>query len=280
MKLLTCIVFHYKAERLSYLRQVLHNHQYLAPTVHSIVTTNTNDPSELAGIASVAPSTSGHYRFDIESFSQLPNPWLLPWAHKGVFAVRMKDSSYTHFMFSEDDIEVSPVNVEYWLRTREWLRPFGLYPSFFRVEWSEKASQWMSTDIANPVSIAGSFILRSVNGNYHYLNMPNPYQAMFFYDRELMEEHAASDTFDILKYGHIERIDNTPGGGGVAERANLALTFEKVPAGFISRNVVSYFEKYRLLDPHCFVHHLPNNYANLRNDLKFGKLPVKDVLCV
>jgi hypothetical protein len=281
MKLLSCIAFHYKAERLTYLRQVLHMQQFLSPEVHVVVTTNTNDQQEIESIKKIAPENSGNFNLGIESFSQLPNPWLLPWAHKVVFAGKLKDSSYSHFMFSEDDIEVTSANVQYWLRAREWLRPFGLYPSFFRVEWSEQKSEWVSTDIAKPVSLALTFQLRSLKGDYHYLNMPNPYQAMFFYDRELMEEHAASDTFDIMKYARVETIDHNKdwGGGGVAERANYALTFVNVPAGFTSRNVVPYFEKYMMLDPHCFIHHLPNNYANSNSEKGFGQLPVRSVLC-
>jgi len=281
MKLLTCIVFHYKEDRLVYLRQVLRMQQFLAPIVHVVVTTNTDTPSDLESIRSSAPANTDRFNLEIESFSQLSNPWLLPWAHKVVFTRKMKDPSYTHFMFSEDDIEVSPVNVQYWLRTREWLRPFGLYPSFFRVEWSEQRGEWVSTDISRPVSLAQTFQLRASNGNYHYLNMPNPYQAMFFYDRELMQEHAASHTFDIVAYGRVDTIDHNKnwGGGGVAERANYALTFVNVPPGFTSRNVVPYFEKFMQLDPHCFIHHLPNNYANSNSQVGLGQLPVNKVLC-
>lgn len=282
MKLLTCIAFHYKAERLPFLRQALHMQQFLAPEVYAVVTTNTGDQSELASIYSIAPANTKHFRFEIESFDTLPNPWLLPWAHKVVFARKMIDSSYTHFMYSEDDIEVSPINIEYWLRAREALRPFGLYPSFFRVEWSEQKQGWMSTDIAEPVSISTAPKLRSVNGNYHYLNLPNPYQAMFFYDRDLMAEHVASETFDITRYGHIETIDMYKGwgGGGVAERANYALTFVNVPKGFTSRNVIPFFEKYMLIDTHCFIHHLPNNYANRLPELRMGKLQIQKILCM
>ena len=281
MKLLTCLVFHYRPERLQFLKQVSHAHQFLAPTVQTVITTNTSDPQELESIMSISPSNNARFSIEIESFSDLPRPWLLPWAHKAPFAKKMQDPSYTHFLFSEDDIEVTPTNIEYWMRTREKLRPFGLYPSFFRVEWCEDKEEWMSSDVTEPVSLAVTFKLRSSSGNYHYLNMPNPYQAMFFYDRELMEEHAASHTFDIMTYGHVETIDHNKnwGGGGVAERANFALTYVDVPAGFTSRNVVPYFEKFMQLDPHCFIHHLPNNYANSNSESGLGQLLVRNLLC-
>ncbi|MCX7178087.1 MAG: hypothetical protein NTX56_04690, partial [Proteobacteria bacterium] len=82
MKLLACIVFHYKEARLVYLRQVLQMQQFLAPEVHVVVTTNTTDESELASIRAISPPNTDRYNFAIDSFGDLPNPWLLPWAHK------------------------------------------------------------------------------------------------------------------------------------------------------------------------------------------------------
>lgn len=279
MKLLTCIVFHYKKERLCYLQKIVNMQQHLAEVVNVVVNTNTSDANELESIRLIAPVSSARFTFEIESFD-LPNPWLLPWAHKVTFARKMSDPSFTHFMFTEDDIEVAPVNVQYWLNARDLLRPLNLYPSFFRVEWSEEKKCWTSTDIAEPVSVSKSPRVRSNSSDYQFINLPNPYQAMFFYDRELMEEHAASETFDITRYGRIEMIDHNKnwGGGGVAERANYALTFVNVPPGFTSRNIIPFFEKYMLIDPRCFVHHLPNNYANNMPDIEFGKLGVNDVL--
>jgi hypothetical protein len=215
--------------------------------------------------------------FEIESFPDLPNPWLLTWAHKVVFARKINDLSFTHFMYTEDDLEVTPNNVYYWIRAREALRPFGLYPSFLRVEWNDTEHDWFCTDISSPVSTVTAPKLSSAFGHYQYLNMPNPYQGLFFYDRELMIEHVESETFDIMKYGHLEAI-NATWGGGVAERANFALTFVNTPAGFSSRNVVPYFVKYLQIDPHCWVHHLPNNYANGNIETSLGKLRVRDLL--
>lgn len=280
MKILICIAFYYKQERLQYLRQVLHMQQFLAPDVHTIIMTDTGDQHELKEIYSVSPPITGHFKVEIAIFNQLAHPVLLTWGHKLLLEQRMGDLSYTHFMYSEDDIELTSENVLYWLRAREQLHPFGLYPSFFRVEWSEQQLDWMSTDIIEPISISKAPLCRLPGGNY--MNLTNPYQGLFFYDRELMIEHVASQTFDVNKFGRVENIGINPlwVGGGVQETANFALTFENVPRGFTFRNVVPYFEKYRLLDPHCFVHHLPNNYANDKPESLAGKLRVKDVLCI
>jgi hypothetical protein len=215
----------------------------------------------------------------VEIYAGLPNPWLLTWAHKVSFAKRLPDTSFTHFMYTEDDLEVTPINIDFWLSARELLRPFGLYPSFFRVEWLEQNRYWVSCDIVNPVNIGCSPRVTIAKDSYGFINLPNPYQAVFFYDRELMLEHAASESFDVMKYGHIETICSNPNwpGGGVAERANFALTFTNVPQGFTSRNVVPYFEKFNSIDPRCFIHHLPNRYANPNGGL--GSLRVSDVLC-
>lgn len=278
MKVLTCIAFHFRQERLHYLRQVLFMQQFLADAVHVFITTNTADPEELRAITSIAPATTDRFKFEVVTFDNLPNPWLLTWAHKVILAAKLDDPSYTHYLYSEDDIEVTPMNIDYWINARETLRPLGLYPSFVRVEWSDDYQDWVSTDIRQAVSIETTPHVSLPGGSYGYINFPNPYQGLFFYDRELMAEHAGSISFDILRYGNLENLDLT-WGGGVAERANFAQTFMNVPNGFFSRNVAPYLPKYMMLDPRCFVHHLPNNFANLKPEVEFGKLRVKDIFC-
>lgn len=101
----------------------------------------------------------------------------------------------------------------------------------------------------------------------------NPYQGMFFYDRELIIEHFLSPSFYVSILGIYT---NLPNGSGVAEKANYGLTFHDVPKGFSSRNILKYFRKSKLLDAESFIHHLPNNYAN-DPEQEFGKIAVSDI---
>jgi len=276
MKILICIAFHFRYPRLIYLQQVLSSYVRLAPEVEIFIMTNTVDPIEITQIQAIFPQRSAAQVIQTISFVNLVNPWLLTWGHKQIMRERFEGHDFTHFIYTEDDIEITPTSMQYWVREREMLRPHGFYPSLLRVEWSEVLNTWVSTDVMAPVSIQASPTLRVEHANADYINLAAPYQACFIYDRELMAEHMASDTFDVLKYGKIE-AQNFTWGGGMAEHANLGITYDKVPPGFISRNLIRMHRKFRTLDPRAFVHHVPNNYAGNPNT-PHGKLPLHQLL--
>lgn len=258
-----------------YLSKILRQHQFLADEVHVMILTNTDEESSIGNIRSAIPRYSEFFKIEIVAFLDLLHPWILTWAHKTIFREKFSDLSYSHFMYTEDDLEITRRNIDYWQTNREILRDSGLYPSFFRVEWNVELNCWTSTDLTEKINLERIPRLSLLGGTRNYLNSPNPYQGLFFYDRELMSEHLDSPTADINTYGDIEKIFlNEKWGGGVAERANFALTFHNIPMGFTSRTVVPYFEKFGLIDPECWIHHLPNNYANSMPESRNGKVPM------
>jgi hypothetical protein len=89
---------------------------------------------------------------------------------------------------------------------------------------------------------------------------------MYLYDRELMLEHLS---------GPSSNPDFGP--WSIREKAAQGLTFVNVPKGFRSRNLVPYDIKRNQIDESCFIHHLPNNYANDPHS-QFGKIPVDQLL--
>lgn len=276
MKLLICVAFHFRQHRLTYLQQVLQQHVTLAPEFEIFITTNTVQADEIALIQSVLPAAAAG-KISVVSFVNLDNPWMLTWGHKQIMQERFVGSDFTHFIYTEDDIEIRKSNMQYWLAARDMLRPYhNLYPSFMRVEWHAANHQWVSTDLIKVVSLAASPKLYVEAADAHFINVINPYQGCFLYDRELMAEHIASDTFNIAHYGNIA-AHNVEWGGGMAENANFALTFQNVPQGCHSRNFIPYFEKYQEFDRRAFVHHLPNNYAENPATLH-GKIDVNAIM--
>jgi len=269
MKILSTIAFHYNAGHLEYLRKVISGQNTLSDNIDIFVLTNTSDENEILSIRRLSEKN-----LNIVTFINLQNPWLLTWAHKQIFRNNIND--YTHFIYTEDDIELLPHNIEYWLRWRSPLKKYGLYPSFIRVEFSHLLQKWVMTDQQKQLSISSSPKLSLEEDSYHFINLPNPYQGMLFYDRELMLEHLASPTSDIQQYSGF-RENLPPHGGGVAERANFALTFENIPNRFTSRNVAGFYKKYNVFDPASFIHHLPNNYA-ANPDTSHGKIAVDSFL--
>lgn len=272
MKILICIAFHFRQTRLVYLRQVLESYLRLAPEVEIFIMTNTVDPLEVGQIQAIYPERGAGKVIQTISFLNLINPWILTWGHKQIMRERFEGHGFTHFIYTEDDIEITPAAMRYWVEEREALRPYGFYPSLLRVEWNEGLGHWVSTDVMRQVSVQAQPTLRVDATDADFINLPNPYQACFIYDRDLMQEHMASHTFDVHRYGLIE-AQNFTWGGGMAEHANLGLTYVNVPPGFGSRNLIRFHRKFRMLDPRACVHHIPNNYAT-NPDTPHGKVPL------
>lgn len=205
--------------------------------------------------------------------SELESRWLLTWVHKQIMLDYFDDPSYTHFLNIEDDMNFTRLNFEYWVRWRDVLKPFGLFPSFIRFEIDARTKELYWTD-----SIEGDhFAIQQlpkiqVTENYWFINLPRPYQAMFLYDRELMKEHIESTSFrlETAVPDWQNRIKHTDWPLGLTEAACFAISTQNVPNGAYSRNFLPYYPGLGLIDPCSYVHHIPNKYINAK-DCKLGK---------
>jgi hypothetical protein len=269
MKIIAIVTFFFKYERLSILKNTLKSLANIDSNISIFITTNTSDINLLNLINELT-----NININIVSFVDLINPWYLTWAHKQI--MREKISDFDYFLYLEDDIEVRSENFEYWIENRKLLSPLGFYPSFVRVEFSNYLQKWVSTDNIKHISISYAPRINIHNSTKQYINLSNPYQGMFLYDKELMEEHLSSTTSEVNITVGLNS-DLPQWGGGVAEYANIALDYTNVPSGFISRNIVRFYEKFKILDPNSFIHHLTNSYANNPKE-QFGKIPLETLL--
>ena len=281
MKLFTCLA-HADPKKNAILSQVLAAQENLFDEVHVCVITNLTDSKDIEAIYKCAPRNTN--RFNVEVYNEgcdiLPSPWLLTWVHKKLMLQKFTDQSFTHFMCIEDDMEVTSSNIDYWMRARSDLHSYNLYPSFMRVEWNNLHQQWAMADsmMGDSFSISRSPRVDIRNG-YSFINLGRTYQGMFLYDRELMQEHINSISYDLFKFipDWQIRIQHSEWPLGVTENAVFALTHMNVPKGCYSRNFIPIYPKYLTIDPACFVHHLPDKYTNLL-DLDHGKVLIRDVL--
>jgi hypothetical protein len=105
-----------------------------------------------------------------------------------------------------------------------------------------------------------------ISESYWYLNMSQPYQAMYLLDRDLAKEHL----FD----NPLEKRETI---WGIRETAASGLTFVKIPNGFTSRVVVGFNYDTFKIDSDSLIHHLPNNYIN-RPLSEHGKIKIEDLI--
>lgn len=261
------VTFHFAEHRLDCLRRIAEQFLSLGDRVSVHVLTNATDERQHAQIVD-AVNAKREVPLQIEVPVLLGHPLLLTWAHFAVFRrLLATDETITHFMYVEDDILIQPNNISYWLKGRQVLRPFGMYPSFVRYEIKDGESTKLSSDASIRASLTDRPRVLS-GADYVYVSLPHQYQGMYLLDRELMEEHLNGPS-----------SDPNFGPWRICEKAAQGLTFASAPEGFTARNLVGYHLPGAVIDEDSLIHHLPNNYANNPNTI-FAKIPVDELICV
>lgn len=263
IRLAICVTFHYVEERLEYLAALSSRFGTLAQSVVPTIVTNTVQPEHHQRIYEIFRK----HRIDVSIFTPLGlgHPYLLPWSHFVVMRERIADESFSHFLYLEDDLLCTQEHINYLLEAREMLRPVGLIPALFRVEQNPADHEWYSTDLRGRVDMPGCHTVSvSATSGLGFINLPNPYQGMYFLDRELMAEH-------------LNGPSSSPDYGpwNIREKAAQGLTFMNVPRGLTSRVMVPYYANEKRIAQCCLVHHLTNSYV-MNPDTTFGKIRVKD----
>jgi len=263
MKLYTVIAFHYVEKRLQYLERTL---SWLIDinTDHTKIVIQTNDvtDSQHKKLKMLLSNQPKNVEIEIDTVRDLKDPFMLTWAHK-CRMLDFKESTYTHFAYLEDDMVLTQDLVNYWVKTRAVFqkRDRNLIPGFFRVEYKEGRAY--SVDIKTPYRVND---LTKLTLDRNYVSLPHPYQGCFLMDRELVEEHISSPSFNPET---CRRIPNTA--NDTRERANFGNTYENIPEGF----------KHRMMVPldifvECWIHHCADTYVNM-SDTLHGKLPAERI---
>jgi hypothetical protein len=231
------------------------------------ILTNTFDSDELLSIQSLIKENT-----TIVKSCENGHDFLLTWSH---FSLMKKNlNEFTHFLYLEDDIEFSRKNLNYWIDAREKLKYTGLIPGFFRIEKINDFDVY-STDVIKPMSLYDCGLI-DVENSETFISIVYPYQGMYLFDRELMNEFLESKDFnpDFSQNPSTKSWNRT--NFGIREKSALGLTYISVPAGFNSRIVLPFNFINGVLHDTCFVHHLPNNYATDKNS-PFGKVNVNNL---
>lgn len=256
------ITFHYNPNRLKYLEQVTSHLDDLADKVKLFIITNKHEENYLSEIQ----KSTKVKNFQIVTSVPLSHRYYLTWQHLEIFRTEYKnDLNISHFMYLEDDIQIKQNNISYWLKAREDLRQYGLIPSFLLYEVSKNQINKRSNSVFKPMIFRNIPKIR-IGEFYWYLNMSQPYQAMYLLDRELAKEHLFDNPLEKRKTIW-----------GIRETAAAGLTFVNIPNGFSSRVAVGFDYNSFMLDSNSLIHHIANNYIN-RPLTEYGKIKIQDLV--
>jgi len=259
MHLAIAITFFFRHSRLQYLRQVCEAHRQLNVEYTTFIITNTSNVCEISSIREHALSDDLH----IITPTYLGHPYLLTWSHRDVFREQISNgSSYSHFLYTEDDLLFTKQNLDYWLGARESLGSTPFIPGFLRWEINNRG-ETVSTDITEPQALSSTPLFKV--GDSTFASLKEPYQGMYFLDKQLAVEFLFSNA-------------SSPDTGiwEIREKAAQGLTYWSVPTGVYSRIMIGLTQEMQI-HPHAQIHHLPNNYADNPNS-PHGKIPVDSIL--
>lgn len=255
-KCLVAITAHYNPTRLDYLKKVVESLSTL-PKTDIVLITNTNQEKDLQNIVyhlnPVVKNSSSQMNISINIFDSLSHPFFLTWCHKPLIKDRFlnQSSEYTHFIYLEDDMTFDFDNLCYFIEFRDLLKKEGLIPSFLRVEYNKWNKTFFHTDQFVSVNLNQQAKIKTEK--FTFVNMPNPYCAIFVLDLDLAKEYITTKSFDI--------VESSFSGWDVRERATQGLCFENIPNCFKNRYVVPVDLNSLQAPKFCWISHLPNNYA-------------------
>ena len=267
LRILVAITFHFRDSRLQCLFQVMRAlAEFPVEALDIIITSNVDDLNSLEKINRLAEPLLKEYplrpgsrkTLSIASFTNLADPWLLPWTHKQFIVDRFlhEESDYTHFIYLEDDILLSFDNFCYFLHYREKLKTERLIPSFQRVEYKSRNNRLYLLD---QIGTSDFDARKRIDvDDYSFVNLDYPYNAMFVIDRELAAEYVKTRSFNLE---HSKEVNPD---WGVAERAAMGLCFESPPQGFSVRYASPVDPVTRTTPRWSWVYHVANNYSTKR----------------
>ena len=204
---------------------------------------------------------------------------LLPWYHLNLMKSLFKREDITHFIYLEDDILIDKNNFNYWVNSRKILKKYNLIPGFVRTEVNELNNQLYAIDFVKK-NYYQNLPKITVNNYYSFVNHNYPYQGMYLYDRELMNEHLSGPSSNP-DCGHgaydTNYINPKMINLDLMAKANIGLTYLNVPEGFFNRMVTLYNKSEKEIDKNCQIKHLSNKYSNTKS--WFGNIKVKDSIC-
>lgn len=160
---------------------------------------------------------------------------------------------YTTVMYLEEDIIMSWPSLVAWAADQELLAPLDFQRGFQRTETAPWDGSCMLQDMKGPWRLDPNrtVVVNTTTGMRYFVNLPNPYSAMWIADMKLLQRFMDSSQWQQSK-----------GVWGVREMgaSGIQFLFDK-PTPFFGSAVVPYDpQTLQLLDT-ALVLHISNNYC-------------------
>ena len=271
-RVLVCIPFFYRQKRLAVLFQVLKAlAAFNVDRLHLVIVTNTDSKSELERIGRLCRvlfDASKSFEIIIpESEFLLGHRFALTWYHKKLLLDPfISRGQFSHFIYMEDDLEVTEINFRYFVKFSPLLQDHGVVPGFLRYEYNNSTDFLFLPDFPSH-QLENRFANIDIEG-LRFMCPYWPYSAMFMFDQAMAREHAASPMMDPSTSESMSQW-------GYSERAAAGLTLSDPPKNFRFRCVIPVQPKTNVPSNMCRVFHIPSNYTNSQQPgARLGRVPL------
>jgi hypothetical protein len=262
------VTFHYRPDKMTFLNRVLRNlSAFQVARMRVTIITNTDNPATRYRIAELCRNHFPLGDYEIASFPGLDPGTMLTWKHKPLLRAAVQ-AGHTHFIYLEDDIDLTFENFLYFVRYVDTLNPLGFVPSFLRTEFNNDTGELRSTDATHVTSI-GEASLVEVYGQT-FASPAVPYCARYVLNKTLADEYVGSRSFDYEQSGEVHDW-------GIPERAAMGVCWENPVEGYAHRYLLP-ISPYLVPLPCCQTPHMPSNYTNA--DTPFGRIAVKGLFSI
>lgn len=256
MKMAKHICFHYREDRLKYLKVVIDCTREYEHETDIFIHTNIR-PRDLAKKLNDYGIKSGNNNIDIVGHDMKnEHGFFLTWKPRKLIKQQLEENAYCTYMYQEDDIEVTNKTIEYWSCHYENLINRNINLGFIRTEINDLTGVEYWTDSTRH-NIRNNIIQNNLLKTDIY------YCAFWIYCKKYAQK----------------LIDN------IKQPSDLNILREKAAVGLntfaIDSSEPKFFEKTCIalsgnhIDNRCKVRHLPNNYLN---DNMFCHMPCREIL--
>lgn len=270
--LLVHIPFHYRLERIVYIKRLIENFQaYRLKRIDVFIDTNSVLTNE--ALATLFPVVNGPKHLDlnvtITPHLHLEHPFDLTWVHRQAMEKHLQN--YDLFMYLEDDILVpwdSFINLrndQVLLENTEWIR------GALRIEQSHRGVNYLA-DFKEPMGLPQ---VLDINGR-RFFRPRYPYSAFWLYTRTQMKRFLASEYWPEDNYDNCAPAWSLGKGYRYKrEKAAFGMAYLPQRGDREHHRVVLPLPQVGFeLDPRLFVYHLSRNYMGDRT-VFFAKIPTR-----
>lgn len=211
--------------------------------------------------------------YSIKKIKSLPDNKFLPWYSLNIMKEKIKDKSFSHFMYLEDDIIVSAKNISYWIYFRKILKKTNLVPNFLRCETYKGIK--FAVDVPRKIIKKKNPTILTEDKKSGFVNSKYPYCGMYLMDTDLLKKFLNSGATE-MNYSFTNKVMKSlyP----IQELVNISHAYSNIPRGYHNNMMLPFVGE--IIPQYCIIKHCDLKYVKHKklNKMGYGTLQARKLI--